>query len=107
MKTDLDTPLRVGANPPRVHQLTQRDAIASGGLYSTQDFEIIVTPDFLTGGFTASQLDPPPDGSPKEVLFLLTGPGIQGTAVFKKIGQDFSGVATYKITLRKTGEIVS
>ncbi len=106
--TDVDSQLLVGGLPPDVRQLTQRDVIASGGLYSTQDYEVTLTPDFtsgdLTGGISASVLDPDVGSHPQEIFFQLTGPGSPGS-FYKKVGQDISNILTYKITLRKTGEI--
>jgi hypothetical protein len=93
-----------------VRQLTQRDVIASGGLYTTQDLEITLTPAFstavLTGGLSVLSLDPATTSHPQEIFFKVTGPGYPSGAWFKKIGQNFSEALTYKITLRKTAEVV-
>ncbi len=110
-KTDTDTALLVDGYAPHVRQLGQRDVIASGGLYSTQDFEVTLTPDFtvgsVSGGIAAATFDPSSGATPQEVFFLLTGPGIpENGAWFKKVGQNISGTLTTRITLKKTAEVL-
>lgn len=110
-KTDTDTELLVDGYAPHVRQLSQRDVIASGGLYSTQDFEVTLTPSFtvgdVSGGVAVSSFEPSTTSHPQEIFFKLTGPGIpENGAWFKKVGQNISESVTLRITLKKTAEVL-
>lgn len=96
----------------KVRNVSQKEAIASGGLYTEQD--LIVGP--ITPPYTGSQLDndqiPIFDPIPPiqavlstEVFFLVKGPGYSaGGDWFKKIAQRTDQPFRYMIWLRKTGE---
>jgi len=100
------TPIRCagGAQNPKVRQLTQKDVVASGGVYSDQDFEVgPITPAFAGGGTAISGFEPAQGSSPTEIAFKLTGPGLPtGGAYYAKIGQDVTGNLHYSFILRKT-----
>lgn len=110
---DVTTSLRIDLgtfSQLKVRNVTQRDIIASGGLYTDQD--VVVGP--ITPPFTGSAadndaisvFDPPPNGSPTEVFFKITGPGYPATgAYFKKIGQRVDQPFRFMLYLRKTAEI--
>jgi len=108
-KTQVVTPLLVaGGARPRVEQVSQRDVIASGGLLQDLDFRVgpltPVSPGFPSIGIDPTKFDPAAVGPNVEVLFKLTGPGMTGGALFKKVGQDVSRNFRLTIVLRKTGE---
>lgn len=110
-KTDTDTDLTVNDGyAPRVRQLTEKDVVASGGLYSDQDFEILLTPAFVSscgiGGYLVSAFDPSTSSNPTEVFFNIKGPGLPATGGwYKKISQDVSSALTNTFIIRKTAEI--
>ena len=110
-KTDADGYLTVADGySPRVKQLTQKDIVASGGLYSDQDLEITITASYDvvcgTGGYDPSFFDPLPTSSPIEIYFKVYGPGLPSIgAWYKKISQRLDSATTYKIIIRKTGEL--
>jgi hypothetical protein len=97
-----------GGAKPKVVQLSQRDILASGGLYQDQDLRVgPLTP--YSAGFTAgvdpSTFDPAPGGPNVEIRFKLFGPGLGGAAgVYKKVGQEVTGNFGLYLVLRKTGE---
>lgn len=107
-KTFVDTPLLVNGARVKVEQLSQRDIIASGGLYQDQDLKIgPITPSYVkgagTGGFDPSTLDPTTTGA-NEVLFKITGPNFPTGAWFKKIGQEIVHANFhYYVIVRKNG----
>ncbi|HEY2516955.1 MAG TPA: hypothetical protein VGI39_39055 [Polyangiaceae bacterium] len=109
----VDTPLLVGwaTQNPRVLQLTDRDVIASGGLYTTQDFKVgpltpafAASPGIPSGGYLPSQLDPPVGGvgATKEILFKLTGGGFQFPVWFERKGDQVASATRYFLVLRRS-----
>ncbi|WP_437767177.1 hypothetical protein WMF27_20545 [Sorangium sp. So ce281] len=108
-KGPVDTPLLVNGGRVKVEQLTQRDIIASGGLYQDQDLKIgPLTPPYtnaqgLPAGTNPTVFDPVISGSNTEVLFKITGPGYPTGAWFKKIGQELPKANfAYYLIVRKT-----
>lgn len=98
------TPIVVdGDKRPKVTQLTQRDVIASGGLYQDQDLRIgPLTPPIAGGGGTEiTTFDPSPTGPSTTVMFRITGPGCEGGALYRKVGQDVAGNFRYSIIVRR------
>jgi hypothetical protein len=98
-----------GLSNVKVRNLSQRDIIASGGIYTDQD--VVVGP--ITPPYTGSTLDndaisvfdPPVLGGPVEVLFRIQGPGYSAAGDwFRKIGQRTDQPFRYMLYLRKTGE---
>jgi hypothetical protein len=110
-KTPTETPLLAGGGRPRVEQVSQRDVIASAGLYEEQDLRIgPLTPAFTDpatgapGGIDPSLFDPLVNGGPTEVLFRVDGPGLPA-AWYKKVGTEIiPGNFRYCFVVRKTGE---
>lgn len=109
--SDVTTGIKIdlGIYQTKVTQITERDIIASGGLYNDQDLRVgPITPPFA--GSTAdnsaiSVFDPPVGAAPVELFFLITGPNMPaGGAYFKRIGVDVSKSFRYMFTIRKTGE---
>jgi hypothetical protein len=94
---------------PHVRQLSQRDVIASGGLYSEQDLEVTLTAAYdacsTSGGFEVSDFDPPRDGYFKQVLFIVTGPGMPTAGrLYQKKGQRVDSSYSYSLILTATGQ---
>src|SRR5713101_1717104 len=64
-----------------VKQITQKDVIASAGLYQAQDMTVgpftptYVDPQGNTRGFAVSAFDPPVQGQ-QEIIWILNGPGL-------------------------------
>ena len=89
-----------------VHQVSQRDIIASGNLYTDQDLKVgPITPPYTGSTKDDDQISifDPPSSPPTEVWFFVTGPGYSSGAWFKKVGDDVSRPFSYFIYLRKTG----
>jgi len=105
-KTYVDTPIREGGGNPKVRQITQRQIIASGGLYEDRDLRIgPLTPVFAGGGFDPTILDPVPGTTPAEIMFLITGPGTSPTGDwYREIARYIAENFSYWFTVRKTGE---
>lgn len=105
-KTPVDTPLLVDGKRPNVEQLSQRDILASGGLYQDQDLKVgPLTPPFPGGGTELAAFEPPVTGSGTEVLFKVTGPAYPGGAWFKRVGAEvIRGNFHFHLILRKTAE---
>jgi hypothetical protein len=98
------TPITVGdGGRPKVAQLSQQDVIASGGLYQDQDLRIgPLTPPIAGGGGTEiTALDPASAGPAATVMFRITGPGCEGGALYRKVGQDVSANFRYSIIVRR------
>lgn len=109
--TDTDKSIWVdgGTHKPRVQQVSQRDIIASGGLYQDQDVKVGPITPLYTGGAAdhadITVFDPSNLSAPAEVLFKIEGPGMAaGGSWFKKVGQDVSKPLAYRFVLRGTGE---
>ncbi len=107
----------IGSQHPRVRQLTQREIIASAGMYQDQDMRVgPITPPTVGGtdppyvGATAdhsaiSVFEPPIGAGPVEIFFKLEGPGMSpGGSYFKKVGQDVTRPLHYEFVVRRTGE---
>lgn len=108
---DFDTSIRqdLGLVPVKVRQLTETDAVNSGGVYSSQDIEVgPITPPFAGSTLDNDAIgifEPQPGTSPVEIFFRVTGPGLPaGGASFKKISQKVDKAFRYMFILRKTGE---
>jgi hypothetical protein len=102
----VETPIVVaGSRRPKVEQLTQRDIVASGGLYQEQDLRVgPLTPAFTSGGLDVTAFDPAAVGPSTEVLFRLTGPGTPATgALYRKVGQSVEKNFHYSFVLRRLG----
>lgn len=95
-----------GTHRPHVVQVTQRDIIASGGVYQDQDVKVgPITPPYTGGGVDITAFDPAMTSSPVEVFFLISGPGMAaGGSWYRKVGQDVSRPLSYFFTLRRMAE---
>lgn len=100
----------LGIYPIKVRNVSEREVVASGGVYTDQD--VVVGP--ITPPFAGSTLDndaisifdPTPGTSPAEVFFKITGPGYPTTgAWFKKLSQNVSKPMRYTFVCRKTAEL--
>jgi hypothetical protein len=116
-KTVTDYPVTVnqntaGNNRPKVKSISSHEIIASGGLYSQDDYRIgPLTPQYVSGGITYGTL--PSDveiaiqAHPAEVFFNMQGPGM--TAIsgdwFSLIDADFSKNFGYTLVIRKTAQV--
>ena len=108
-KTDVTTGVKVdlGIFQTTVRQLTERDVIASGGLYNTQQFRVgPITPPFAgstADGDAISVFDPVVGSTGVEIFFNIKGPGFpSGGGWFKKVGQDVSRPFRYTFIVEKT-----
>ena len=118
-KTSSSTTLTNTSGPPsqpvRVAQVSRKEIIASGGLYTDRDFKIgPMTPAYgafinsFAGGNTGAQLDPPPTNAQVEVLWNVIGPGLPGEgsppgAMFFKLGEEATALHFF-LYLRQTGK---
>jgi hypothetical protein len=106
--THVDTALTVNGARLKVEQLTQKDIIASGGLYQDQDIKIgPLTPydaSAYPAGIDPSTFDPAPNSN-MTVLFQVTGPAYPTGAWFQKVGMELlNSNFHYYLVLRKTGQ---
>ena len=117
-KVDVDTVLTNQAadgssQPVMVRQMTRQEVFASGGQLSTRDLRIgPITPAFAAsilpaGGFDDTKVNPAPDGSTTEILWIVSSPigtyGLPpGGVVCELKGQENTALHTYVI-LRATG----
>ena len=102
------------AEPVRVRQVSRKDIIASGGLYTEREFKIgPMTPAYaayinqFAGGNTDTQLDPAATNVATEVIWTVTGPCLPGNGgapggLFSKVGEEATSLH-YLLYLRQTG----
>jgi hypothetical protein len=103
--------VNLGLGNIKVRNLSQKDVIASGGLYTDQDLVAgPITPAYTGSGADGNTIgifDPPVGTNPTEVFFNVVGPGYSATGDwFKKIGQRTDQPFRYMLYLRKTGQTV-
>jgi hypothetical protein len=92
-----------GPYPIMVRQLSRREAIASGGMYTNRTLKVgPLTPQFFAtisapaGGVTDATLDPTPTTAPTEVFWNVQGPSTPaGGAWFKKVGEEATAIHYY------------
>lgn len=108
-----------GTHRPRVFEVSQRDIIASGGVFQDQDLKIgPITPPFTGAGNSAANkstisiFDPVQGSMSSEIFFYITGPGMgaaaganAGGSWFKKISMSITRPFRYEFVVRRTGEI--
>lgn len=106
-KTITDKPIKVdgGQHNPTAKLVSSKDAIASGGLYTSTDLKVgPLTPSYGAGGVSAADVDPPQGSVPTEVYFVVTGPGIpSGGVLYKRVGGEMASSTQYFVVLRSTG----
>jgi len=101
----------LGLFPIKARVLSEKQIVASNGVYQDQDVELgPITPPYTGSTLdndAISVFDPVPGTSPTEVFFNLTGPGYPGGgAWFKKVGQRTDRNFRYMLVVRKTAEPV-
>lgn len=103
-------PAPMGPQPVMVKAVSNKDIVASGGLYRDRDLRVgPITPTYLAnvlpaGGFGDSTIDPPQTGSvPTEVFWIVFGPGMfPGGSLCMKVGEIVTALH-YELILRATG----
>jgi hypothetical protein len=99
--TNTDTVLRVNGQNPKVAQVSSRDVVASGGLYTSEDFKIGPLTPSLT---SITSIDPDPDSSAREVFFKLEGPGMGSSGRwFRRVSDESAANFSYFIIVRSIG----
>lgn len=95
-----------GTQNVKVRQLTQKDVIASGGKYTTQDFKIgPMTPEFLGGGVPVEWLDPVQRPEAVEIIYLIEGPGLPaGGGRYQRIEDETTRSFHSNVIVRHTGQ---
>jgi hypothetical protein len=99
----------VGTYQTKVTQITTRDVIASGGIYTDQDVRVgPITPPYTGSaqdGDAITVFDPAPGVAPAEIFFNIKGPGYPTAgAWFKKLSQDVTRPMHYEFVLRRSAE---
>ena len=124
--TDTDTPVTVGIPPlgpqnPTVRFVSNREIVASGGLYRDRDLRIgPLTPSYVstligaccagyaaagTGGFVDTTLDPlVVNGFAVEVFWNVAGPSMPVGGAWAKRVQEIETAMHFEIVVRATGE---
>lgn len=100
----------LGPQPVRVRTLSNRDIIASGGIYRDRDMRVgPLTPSFAAsilpaGGFNDSTVDPPQVGSiPTQIMWIVFGPGMFASgSLCDRISLDETALHI-SLVLRSTG----
>lgn len=102
-KTTTETRLLVFGQDPKVKQITEKDAVLSGGLYSNQDLKIgPLTPPFIVGGVRYDLLDPAQNPG-TEFFFRLTGPGLPDSgAWYERLSDEKDSSLHIYVIVRKT-----
>jgi hypothetical protein len=104
----------IGPQPVRVRLLSNKDIIASGGLYRDRDLRVgPITPAYLAsilpaGGFGDSTVDPPQVGSvPTEILWIVKGPSLppQGS-IHERIGMEETALHIYLVLRAKGSQVL-
>lgn len=112
--TNVDTStgvkIALGLYQTKITQVSERDVIASGNLYSTEDLKVgPITPPFTGSTLDNDAItvfDPVVGASPTEVFFNVKGPGYPATgAWFKKVSQTVTTSLRYTFVVRRTAEI--
>lgn len=110
IKSTTETPLLVNGQRCKVEQVSQRDIIASAGLYQDQDVKIgPLTPPFTNldgspGGVDRAIIETPLGGAGVEVLFKITGPAYPTGAWFERVRAELmKGNYHWTLVLRKLG----
>lgn len=92
----IETQLLVGGYSPKVEQVSEKEVLASGGVYTAQDLKVgPFTPDYLT----SSELSPTLNAG-TSARFRITGPGIPSGSIYQLISTEFGTLHHYLI-LRK------
>lgn len=103
-KTDTDTYVYTGAGTQnvKVSQLTTKDIVSSGGLYSDGDYKVgPMTPLNLGTGVDLATVDPATSSSPTEVFFKIVGPGFPAAGQWcERISDDTTPNFHHYIVLR-------
>lgn len=107
VKTDVDTVLTVagGTANPHVRNLTSKDVVASGGLYSVDDYRIgPLTPSYAGGGVSYSAVDPAQATTAREVAFKIEGGQFAaGGEWFERISEENTALHT-NVIVRKSAK---
>jgi hypothetical protein len=98
------------APPIMIRQVSRKEAIASGGLYTNRDLKAgPITPYFAAtlaqagGGYSDPMIDPEATVTPTEVTWNVLGPSLPAAgATFEKIGEEASSMH-YFVYLRQSG----
>jgi hypothetical protein len=106
-------PPPLGKQPVRVRAVSNKDIIASGGLYRDLDLRVgPITPAYLAsilpaGGFSDATVDPPQVGSvPTEIFWLVKGPGLPpGGSIHERIGFEETALHIYLILRAKGTQV--
>lgn len=102
----------IGSQSPKVAQVTDKDAMASGGLYTNQAVRVgPMTPGYaasifsLSAGVPASVLNPPmvASGASAEIFFKLSGGGYQFPVWFKRVSDEVISATKYFVVLERSG----
>ena len=106
-KTDTDTVLTVGhgQSPVKVVQLTQKEIIASGGVYTDRDLKVgPFTPAYPGGGVPLGTIDPAVPSQAQEIIWIATGPGLPSAgSACDKINTFADANLGQYVVLRATG----
>lgn len=105
--TDVDTSILVGGQNPKVRHLTSNDVVASGGLYTDQDYKIgPITPEFIGGGVSKSTIDPETTTTAREIFYQIVGPGEpDGGSWYQRVSDETEHSLHSYIVVRKTAVV--
>ena len=100
-RTVTETQLLVGGQNPKVKQMRGKDVVAGKSELEANTFEIGP----LTPGFTTPEvLNPEGDGRPKEVYFVIKGPGLPTTGLLcVRTDDDTDAPFRYMLRVKSSG----
>lgn len=99
------TPITVAhGKAPKVKVVDDKD-IVQGGAFSKTRYEIgPLTPAYATGGVSPEDLEPPATNKPREVFYVLKGPGLPTNGMLcKKVADRLDSPFRYVITVETLG----
>lgn len=94
--TRVDTPLVIQGRRVKARLVSQKDIVASGGLYEDGDYKIgPFTPEYAnqldplypSGGIEVAAFNPEENGNTRVIYYKIVGPGMPDGAWFVKVGQ--------------------
>lgn len=109
-RTAVDTTLLIQGKRVKVRLLSEKDIIASGGLYADGDYKVgpftpaytgQLDPLYPSGGIAVTGFNPADSSAKREIYYKITGPGMESGAWFTKIGQVVDTNWSRYFTVRK------
>lgn len=102
-----NTPLTVAnGGRPKVKLESDRDVVSSGNVFSKTRYRIgPLTPEYDGGGIDAATLDPAASATPREIFYVISGPGLPATGILcQKVSDDYSSPFGFYVIVETIGQ---